>query len=105
MVMVMNVIITRRSFLINDVHLSHHLAHGDGVHGELPVALPRHRHIGEVALVGVGHQDQIHMYKVIFSLVPSIKKLINARLGVSRPIYVNVDSPNLGFPYFLGEDQ
>ena len=25
-------------------------------------------------------------------------------LGVSRPIYVNVDSPNLGFPYltFLG---
>ena len=23
-----------------------------------------------------------------------------ARLGVSRPIYVNVDSPNLGFPYF-----
>ena len=28
------------------------------------------------------------------------KKLISARLGVSRPIYVNVDSPNLGFPYF-----
>ena len=27
------------------------------------------------------------------------KKLIQARLGVSRPIYVNVDSPNLGFPY------
>ena len=26
---------------------------------------------------------------------------ILARLGVtSRPIYVNVDSPNLGFPYF-----
>ena len=24
----------------------------------------------------------------------------SARLGVSRPIYVNVDSPNLGFPYF-----
>ena len=23
-------------------------------------------------------------------------------LGVSRPIYVNVDTPNLGFPYFLG---
>ena len=32
--------------------------------------------------------------------VPSTKKLIYARLGVSRPIYVNVDSPNLGFPYF-----
>ena len=28
------------------------------------------------------------------------KKLIQATLGVSRPIYVNVDSPNLGFPYF-----
>ena len=26
-------------------------------------------------------------------------------LGVSRTIYVNVDSPNLGFPYFLGEAQ
>ena len=40
-----------------------------------------------------------------FSLVPplkvqSTKNLILARLGVSRPIYVNVDSPNLGFPYF-----
>ena len=30
------------------------------------------------------------------------KKLILARLGVSRPIYVNVDSLNKGFPYFLG---
>ena len=28
------------------------------------------------------------------------EKLILARLGVSRTIYVNVDSPNLGFPYF-----
>ena len=30
--------------------------------------------------------------------------MIYARLGVSRSIYVNVDSPNLGFPYlaFLG---
>ena len=25
---------------------------------------------------------------------------IRIRLGVSRTIYVNVDSPNLGFPYF-----
>ena len=32
--------------------------------------------------------------------VLSTKKLIWARLGVSRPIYVNVDSSNLGFPYF-----
>ena len=30
----------------------------------------------------------------------STEKLIWARLGVSRTIYVNVDSPNLGFPYF-----
>ena len=40
-----------------------------------------------------------------FSLVRPLKvlsteKLILARLGVSRPIYVNVDSPNLSFPYF-----
>ena len=35
------------------------------------------------------------------------KLLIKARLGVSRTIYVNVDSPNLGSPYFnfLGEAQ
>ena len=39
--------------------------------------------------------------------VPSTEKLILARLGVSRTIYVNVDSPNLGFSYFnfLGEAQ
>ena len=39
--------------------------------------------------------------------VHSTNKLILARLGVSRTIYVNVDSPNLGFPYFnfLGETQ
>ena len=32
------------------------------------------------------------------------EKLFKARLGVSRKIYVNVDSPNIGFPYlnFLG---
>ena len=30
--------------------------------------------------------------------VPSTNKLIKAKLGVSRTIYVNVDSPNLGFP-------
>ena len=32
--------------------------------------------------------------------VLSTKKLTKARLGVSRAIYVSVDSPNLGFPYF-----
>ena len=31
---------------------------------------------------------------------PSTEKLIEAGLGVSRTIYVNVDSPDLGFPYF-----
>ena len=30
----------------------------------------------------------------------STEKLPQARLGVPRMIYVNVDSPNLGFPYF-----
>ena len=39
-----------------------------------------------------------------FSLILPLKvistnKLIWARLGVSRPIYVNVDSPSLGLPY------
>ena len=45
------------------------------------------------------------LYKVFFLhwyplKVPSSEKSILARLGVSRPNYVNVDSPNLGFPYF-----
>ena len=48
---------------------------------------------------------QIYTGCCFFSLVSPLKvlstnKLIKARLGVSRPIYVNVDSPNLGFPYF-----
>ena len=45
----------------------------------------------------------ILIYRVFFftgTPPKSTKKLIWARLGVSRPIYVNVDSPNLGFPYF-----
>ena len=29
-------------------------------------------------------------------------KPLYEKKGVSRPIYVNVNSPNLGFPYFLG---
>ena len=32
--------------------------------------------------------------------VLSTRKLIQARLGVSRTIYVDVDTPNLGFTYF-----
>ena len=41
---------------------------------------------------------------VVTSPPLSTEKLIYARLGVSRQIYVNVDSPNLGFPNlnFLG---
>ena len=30
----------------------------------------------------------------------SVKKVISVGLGVSRTYYVNVDSPNLGSPYF-----
>ena len=48
---------------------------------------------------------KIQMQGDPFSLVPPLKvpstnKLIYARLGVSWPTYVNVDSPNLGFTYF-----
>ena len=48
------------------------------------------------------------LYRVFFFTGTPLKsskyKKVNlgysARLGVSRPIYVNVDSPNLGFTYF-----
>ena len=41
------------------------------------------------------------------SKMSKYRELILVRLGVSRTIYVNVDSPNLGSPYFdiLGEAQ
>ena len=41
---------------------------------------------------------------MVYGLTTSTKKLILAKLGVSRTIYVNVDTPNLGFTYlnFLG---
>ena len=57
-------------------------------------------------LLGLKYIQCAYMIQGIhISLVPPLKvqgtkKLIWARLGVSRPIYVNVDSPNLGFPYF-----
>ena len=39
----------------------------------------------------------------VFLTSTSTKKLIQARLGVSRTIYANVDTPNLGFTYvFFG---
>ena len=48
------------------------------------------------------YMELLYIQGVFFSLVPplkylSTKKLIQAWLGVSRPIYVNVDSPNLVF--------
>ena len=45
--------------------------------------------------LGLLIKDKVPSLKVL-----STKKLILARLGVSGPIYVNIDSPNLGFPYF-----
>ena len=44
----------------------------------------------------------MHMYRVFFltGTPPKSSKYRRARLGVSRPIYVNEDSPDLGFPYF-----
>ena len=49
----------------------------------------------------------MHVQGVFFTPPKSTENLIWARLGVSRTTYVNVDSPNLGFPYFnfLGEAQ
>ena len=52
--------------------------------------------------------QQFHLelsFRVFFHWYPpskssKYKKLISTMLGVSRPIYVNVDSPKLGFPYF-----
>ena len=47
-------------------------------------------------------QRQLKYRVIFFTGTPqkSTEKLIQARLGVSRTIYVTVDSPNLGFPYF-----
>ena len=47
--------------------------------------------------------EMIHsdFFPLVFPLkVPSTENLIYARLSVSRTIYVNVESPNLGFRYF-----
>ena len=52
----------------------------------------------KVVNVKDGHCLIYHLQGV-FSLVPPLK-VLSTRLGVSRPIYVNVDSPNPGFPYF-----
>ena len=48
--------------------------------------------------------DVYKLQAVLFNWYPpknsKYKKVNQARLGVSRTIYVAVDSPNLGFPYF-----
>ena len=49
--------------------------------------------------------DESNVQGDFFTGTPPLKvliteKFIKARLGVSRTIYVNLDSPLLGFPYF-----
>ena len=66
------------------------------------------KHIRITLILGV--YETLILQGVFSSLVPPLKvlntkKLIWARLGVSRSLYANVDSPNLGFSYFLGEAQ
>ena len=52
------------------------------------------------------HIIHLHIQGVFFSTGPlpkssKYKKVdLGLRLGVSRTIYVNLDSPNLGSPYF-----
>ena len=58
------------------------------VHHTLPVANIYYIHTGCFFTLGLPLKVQ------------TAKKLIQARLGVSRTIYVNVDSPNLGFTCF-----
>ena len=53
-----------------------------------------------VCMSRIQYKHKLTRLQGVFSLVPplkvpSTKKLILARLDVSRPIYVNVDSPNL----------
>ena len=60
-----------------------------------------HHSPGTMHLVpGTMHDIQGDFFTGTPLKVPSTEKLIWTRLGVSWPIYANVDSPNLGFPYF-----
>ena len=68
--------------------------------------------LSNITVYGQLYNVNIPIYRVFFYTGPHLKvlstqKLIWARLGVSRTIYVNVDSPYLGFPYFkvFGEAQ
>ena len=44
--------------------------------------------------------DKFHTGCFFTGTPPKSSKYKIVNPGVSRPIYVNVDSPNLGFPYF-----
>ena len=46
------------------------------------------------------HPEMLNSLTCLYGVIFFTKKVIYAMLGVSRTIYVNVDSPNLGFPYF-----
>ena len=74
------------------------------------VAVQRHRQSGNLIVWPTNWRTDrercLYHTGWFFSLVPPLKilsteKLIYARLGVSWPIYINIDSPNLGFPYFI----
>ena len=75
--------------------------------GSIPVIHLRHQGPRDFEDWGNGHKyfpGENYIQGVFFTgaplKVPSTKKSILARLGVSWPSYVAVDSPNLGFPYF-----
>ena len=60
---------------------------------------PVYSHVRETLVL-----NKLLSYRVFFLTgtplkILSTNKLIQARLGVSWPIYVNVDSANIGFPY------
>ena len=63
------------------------------------VWLPNGRHDGEKKNIEKLHTGWFFTLGLPLK-VQSTEKLILSRLGVSRTIFVNVDSPNLGFTYF-----
>ena len=57
--------------------------------------------VREVKRVMAGDVSPVAMFFTgTLPISSKYKKVNQARLGVSRLIYVNVDSPNLGFIYF-----
>ena len=73
---------------LDDNHL-HHLAHCDRVHGELPVALPRHRNISEVTLEAqCCHCDHLSDHHLInFIMVMIMINLIISRVRASKDYF------------------